>query len=160
MKSLYVFASVFVVACSASNPEIESFVKNLQVKGVELKPSDSLVFETPGLQSNERLILVNGQYRGKLCSESNMNEDLESQVFRYSSMTAPAFALLIRSEKVVEGFPLNYSLTLPQGVPGDDWCAFVVDGTAKFLRLKCVEVEPAEGGGAMCSRISFEIGRN
>lgn len=160
MKSLYVLASVFVVACSASSPEIESFVKNLQLKGVELKLNDSLLLETPGLQSNERLILVNGQYRGRLCSESNMNEDLDSQVLRYSSMTAPAFALLIRSEKVVESFPLEYSLTLPQGVSGDDWCAVVIDETVSFLGLRCIEVEPADWGGAMCSRISIEIGRS
>jgi hypothetical protein len=160
VKSLYVLASVFVVACSASNPEIESFVKNLQVKGVELKLNDSLLLESPGLQSNERLILVNGQYRGRLCSESNMNEDLGSQVSEYSGMTAPAFALLTRNEKVVEGFPLKYSLTLPQGVPDDDWCAFVVDGTAKFLRLKCVEVEPVDAIGPRCSTISLEIERN
>lgn len=88
-----------------------------------------------------------------------MNEDLESQVFRYSTMTASAFALLIRNENVVESFPLEYSLTLPQGGSGDDWCAVVIDETVNFLRLRCVEVEPAEGSGAVCSRISFEIGR-
>lgn len=148
-----------LVACSANNPAVGSFVKNLQMKGVELKPNGSLLLETPGLQSNERLILVNGQYRGRLCSESTMNKDMESQVAEYSSMTAPAFALLIRNEKVVESFPLEYSLTLPQGVSGDDWCAVVIDETVSFLGLRCIEVEPADGGGVMCSRISIEIGR-
>lgn len=159
MKSPYILASVFVVACSASNPELESFVKSLQVKAAELKLNDILLLEVPDQQANKRLILVNGQYRGSLCSESNTNKDLESQVSEYSGMTAPAFALLIRNEKVVEGFPLKYSLTLPQGVPGDDWCAFVVDGTAKFLRLKCVEVEPVDAIGPRCSTISLEIER-
>lgn len=88
-----------------------------------------------------------------------MNKDMESQVSRYSSMTVPAFALVIRNEKVVEGFPLKYSLTLPHRVSGDEWCAVEIDEMVNSLRLRCVEVEPADGSGAMCSRISIEIER-
>jgi len=159
MKSLYILASFFLVACSASNSEIESFVKSLQVNVVGLKLNDSLLLKIPGQQANESLVLINGQYRGRLCSESNMNKDMESQVSRYSSMTVPAFALVIRNEKVVEGFPLKYSLTLPHRVSGDEWCAVEIDEMVNSLRLRCVEVEPADGSGAMCSRISIEIER-
>lgn len=159
MKSLYILASFFLVACSASNSEIESFVKSLQVNVVGLKLNDSLLLKIPGQQANESLVLINGQYRGRLCSESNKNKDMESQVSEYSSMTAPAFALVIRNEKVVEGFPLKYSLTLPHRVSGDEWCAVEIDEMVNSLRLRCVEVEPADGSGAMCSRISIEIER-
>ena len=152
-------ASFALVACSASNPEIESFAKSLQVKAAELKLNDTLLLKIPGQQANESLVLINGQYRGRLCTESNMNKDMESQVSKYSSMTAPAFALVIRNEKVVEGFPLKYSLTLPHRVSGDEWCAVEIDEMVNSLRLRCVEVEPADGSGAMCSRISIEIER-
>lgn len=150
-------ASFALVACSAINPEIESFVKSLQVNAVGLKLNDSLLLKIPGQQANESLVLINGQYRGRLCSESNMNKDLESQVSKYSSMTAPAFALVIRNEKVVEGFPLKYSLTLPHRVSGDEWCAVEIDEMVHSLRLRCVEVGAAEGSGVMCSRVSIEI---
>ncbi len=66
MKSLYILASFFLVACSASNSEIESFVKSLQVNVVGLKLNDSLLLKIPGQQANESLVLINGQYRGRL----------------------------------------------------------------------------------------------
>lgn len=158
VKSSFLLGALALAGCSVQNPEHELFFNSLQEKVGVLRVHEELLVEVPRLQPNEQIILVNGQYFGKVCSGAGVGKELERQIHEYSGRTtAPAFVLFAREGEVVDSFALQYGITSNKGLRDVDGCAVVVGMSGRALAFKCLESWPAGENVIGCSVASLEI---